>query len=688
MATSAQLRGLLRSLLPELAVLSGVVVLLLVLPGLLPRDLPGTEPTAGAVGFLVVALVIGLRPGTVRQFWPRFAFVTAGLAVWVLAVPGQLSTAEDSTNVLMALAPAFPTYAATLYVRDRRRAWFMVTLLTAIAVSPWSDSLATTASGVLYVCTPMLFGFYLAAREMLVRTLTERAEIAEQERDLLADRARTEERVRLAAELHDVVTRRISLMVLHAGALRITAITEATRNAAEHVRAAGCTALAELRDVIGVLRTAATPPEAVPEAEEDQSAGRRAVPVVAPPVDGRDVSVGVVALLLTVTLTLVVAGWHAALAGSWVFPWWELVVQLPTAAVLVLRRRHPQLVTAITLINTVGLLGLALLGPTSVPPAGALVLLVPAATPLATYAVAVHSRRPVVATVSVLALIVVASRPWEPHLSVATIASVFVGLPSVVGLYVAARRRLIAALVERAERASREQRLRADRARASERTRLAEEMHDIVIGSVHDMLARTGPLSAAASTETRAAATDLIDNGRQALDELDELVGALRAADVSSVPEAAEPGEPGLRRLVEESASVGLPAALRVAGNPGLVSPTVARTVHRTIAEALTNVRKHAYGADVLVRVHYEVHRVRVEVRNGRPPRESAHSHRGDPQLAAVGSGTGLLGVRHRVELIEGTLQAGPTEEGGFLVDAILPAQVPTSSPAVEGSHR
>src|SRR5205823_14107565 len=83
--------------------------------------------------------------------------------------------------------------------------------------------------------------------------LRDRAERAEQERYLLAEQARAEERARLAGEMHDVVTHRVSLMVLQAGALGITAKDEATRQAAEELRAAGCQALEELRDLVGIL---------------------------------------------------------------------------------------------------------------------------------------------------------------------------------------------------------------------------------------------------------------------------------------------------------------------------------------------------------------------------------------------------------------------------------------------------
>ena len=99
-----------------------------------------------------------------------------------------------------------------------------------------------------------LLALYFDARRRLVQALTERAERAERERHLLAEQARAEERARLAGEMHDVVTHRVSLMVLQAGALRMTAPDEATRQAAEELRAAGCQALDELRDLVGILR--------------------------------------------------------------------------------------------------------------------------------------------------------------------------------------------------------------------------------------------------------------------------------------------------------------------------------------------------------------------------------------------------------------------------------------------------
>jgi signal transduction histidine kinase len=102
----------------------------------------------------------------------------------------------------------------------------------------------------------------------------------------------------------------------------------------------------------------------------------------------------------------------------------------------------------------------------------------------------------------------------------------------------------------------------------------------------------------------------------------------------------------------------------------------VGRTAYRIVREALTNARKHAPGAPVLAQIGYRESQVRVVVTNG-PATRSA-----DSELSATGSGFGIVALRQRVELMHGTLRAGPTAEGGFRLEAVLPAYVPTAEPA------
>ncbi|MEV6494583.1 histidine kinase, partial [Actinoplanes sp. NPDC051633] len=133
-------------------------------------------------------------------------------------------------------------------------------------------------SGLALIAVSTVLGLYVRARRRLYDELVERAESAERERDLLAERARAEERerellaeraraderVRLAGEMHDVVTHRISLMVLQAGALEVTSDEPEVRAASQDLREAGVQALAELRDLVGVLRTGEREPAALP----------------------------------------------------------------------------------------------------------------------------------------------------------------------------------------------------------------------------------------------------------------------------------------------------------------------------------------------------------------------------------------------------------------------------------------
>jgi signal transduction histidine kinase len=103
----------------------------------------------------------------------------------------------------------------------------------------------------------------------------------------------------------------------------------------------------------------------------------------------------------------------------------------------------------------------------------------------------------------------------------------------------------------------------------------------------------------------------------------------------------------------------------------------VGRTVHRIVREALTNVRKHAPGAHVVVQVSYDESQVRLSVRN------SAAAVPPDGRLAATGSGLGLASLRQRIEVVHGTLRAGGTPDGGFCLEATMPSYVPTTGAAV-----
>lgn len=382
-----------------------------------------------------------------------------------------------------------------------------------------------------------------------------------------------------------------------------------------------------------------------------------------------DVAFAAFFVALDTVLTLVGASWWPAEPGG--LAWTLLVVQALACASLALRQRFPLTIlgvfAAFTLLVTVLYQPLGLLTPVNENNVWA-----PFGAVLAAYG-SVLSRRSRPLTFTALGVLtLVTCRPWDPSFVIITIGLARTAIGPLIALYFDARRRLVRALTERAERAEREQELRAEQARADERARLAGEMHDVVTHRVSLMVLQAGALRVSATDErTRQAAEDLREAGCQALAELRDLVGILRTE-----PEGDEaPGVTGLEALVADATAAGTPAELVGDGDPGLASPVVARTAYRVVREALTNVRKHAPGARVVVEMRYAGSSVEVSVRNTPP------THRPDVALTGTGSGLGLANLRRRIELVHGTLRAGPTADGGYRLDATLPAYVPTAEP-------
>jgi len=387
-----------------------------------------------------------------------------------------------------------------------------------------------------------------------------------------------------------------------------------------------------------------------------------------------DALIAVCFALLDTGATLTGASWWPVHPGP--LAWVMLAAQALADLSLTARRRAPMVVIAILGGYT---LALSLL----ISPAGALTpanagnVWAPFGTVLAAYGPFYYcqNRRTAFAAVGVLTAIV--ARIWEPSVTVIMIGVLRTAAGPLLALYFSARHEMLQALRERAERAEQERYLLAEQARADERARLAGEMHDVVTHRVSLMVLQAGALGITATDNaTRRAAEELRAAGCQALDELRDLVGILRTA-----PEGDQvPSTSGLAALVAESAAVGSPAELIEEGNPALASPVVGRTAYRIVREALTNVRKHAAGAQVRVQVSYGESQVRLSIRNTPP----ASRNGGD--LAATGSRLGIASLRQRIELVDGTLTAGPTPDGGFCLEATLPAYIQTAEPA--GSSR
>ncbi|MFC4587924.1 sensor histidine kinase [Sphaerisporangium corydalis] len=236
-------------------------------------------------------------------------------------------------------------------------------------------------------------------------------------------------------------------------------------------------------------------------------------------------------------------------------------------------------------------------------------------------------------------------------------------LPLALGLWVRARREVLEAAGERAERLEHEQVMRAEQARGQERARIAREMHDVVAHRVSLIVLHAGALEVRAADEETVQAAALIGGiGREALGNLREILGVLR----SPVREVRPPPTLGdLDRLLDQSRALGIAVTRHDEGEARSLEATVERTVYRVVQEALTNVHKHAGNVGTDVRIRYGPGELEVEVRNDAPEA---------PRDELTGAGWGLVGLRERVELLGGTLRTNVRDDGGFLVNARIPA--------------
>jgi signal transduction histidine kinase len=289
---------------------------------------------------------------------------------------------------------------------------------------------------------------------------------------------------------------------------------------------------------------------------------------------------------------------------------------------------------------------------------------------ITSYAVGRYEPRwPVRVTAAVLGMLAVVVPVEQP--SVELILGGIVGgafavlLPGVVGIWVRTRAELLSALRERAERAESERELLAKDAVLTERTRIAREMHDAVGHRVSLMVLQAGAIEMAAGDRGRVAtlAEQVQVAGRQALDELRQAVGVLRSGDQDDAPLAPQPGLDDLERLVKECRTAGMTVELH---SPAALSvdPVTSRAAYRIVQEALTNAGKHAPGSHVTVDVDRSERELVVRVRNGA----------GRPVADAPGGGFGLIGLRERVRTLGGRFRAEPRLDGGFEVEAVLPA--------------
>ncbi|RRQ76847.1 two-component sensor histidine kinase [Streptomyces griseofuscus] len=239
-----------------------------------------------------------------------------------------------------------------------------------------------------------------------------------------------------------------------------------------------------------------------------------------------------------------------------------------------------------------------------------------------------------------------------------------------VGLTVRTRRAQLAGLRERAARLETERDQRIRLATATERARVAREMHDIVGHnlSVIITLADAGAYATDAAPERGKEALQLIgDTGRTALGELRRVLGVLREASdgARQTPELSpQPGLADIGTLCDGVRTAGLEIVYRTVGEVDALDRGVQLTVYRIVQEALTNTLKHSgAGTRVNLSVVVEDERLVIRIRDNGPA--------GDPGPWNE-EGHGLVGMHERAALYGGTVSAGPAVDGGWAVEAVL----------------
>ncbi|MGK5549282.1 sensor histidine kinase [Streptomyces sp. URMC 127] len=247
-------------------------------------------------------------------------------------------------------------------------------------------------------------------------------------------------------------------------------------------------------------------------------------------------------------------------------------------------------------------------------------------------------------------------------------ACVTAATPVALGLLTRTRRELGARLDELTRSRAREDRLLADQVLATERARLAREMHDVVAHQVSLISLQAGAVQISTGDEqAREGARRIRELSVRTLEELRHMVGILRAAGADTEELTPQPRLADLPRLIELSA-LDVTYENTCAPEAGR-SEAVERAAFRTVQEALTNARKHAPGARVRVRLSEDAAgELLVEVRNG-PPDAAV------PAPGLPGGGHGLVGLRERAQSLGGTLEAHATREGGFVVRAEFPRE-------------
>ncbi len=343
--------------------------------------------------------------------------------------------------------------------------------------------------------------------------------------------------------------------------------------------------------------------------------------------------------------------------------WLNIALMVGLALTFEWRRTRPLVPVAAVLA------GLAVMGfwLTEPPNTFAAVLLMVSAA----YAAGRHldGRRSIYALGLGTAAIVALAFSFDPH-DIFFPVTFFWILPGLAGRTIRNHTILARELAEKAERAEHAREEEEQRAIALERNRIARELHDVLAHNLSVMVVQASAARRVLDKDPVRAVevAALVERtGREALAEIRHMFGPVRRGDGEALS-----GFPSISRLDElarRARAAGLRVELRVSGDPVELPAGIDLTAYRIVQEALTNAIKHAGSAQARVAVSYEPNEVVLSIEDdGEGPRE-------DYELSETGGGHGLVGMRERVALYGGLVQAGRRRGGGFAVRARLPTR-------------
>ena len=241
---------------------------------------------------------------------------------------------------------------------------------------------------------------------------------------------------------------------------------------------------------------------------------------------------------------------------------------------------------------------------------------------------------------------------------------ILIGAAFLAGREIASRQKQLNEQRERASRLERAQDEAVKAAAEAERRHIARELHDVVAHSVGVMVVQAGAARKVLDDKPEAARESLLAveaTGHEAMAELRRMLGVL-GENGSEAPRAPQPTLDTLDTLIGPVREAGLPVVLRVEGERPSISPAIDNAAYRIVQEALTNALKYAGGAPTEVVIRYTLDAVEVEVVD-----------EGVVATPAEGIGRGLAGMRQRVALFGGSIEAGKRPGRGYAVRARLP---------------